>query len=230
MERRYLVAALAIIATFAGLSRGFQSLQHLAAKHAWHLSEIARLKGDAAAEQALAKVRTHLRPGYPEEAQLLAEMNVPMAELQADMTRRMVKQNLAAAQCAREFGLQQAERARHDALRMREELMRSKMNLRVSPMSFEIKLPDKMDNQIATSLAISTQRPAAKYINVPIVQASATPVICAIVTSQSDSDSGSAANNGETHIRCDTDAVQRETQRAVHQAMRQYQYAFRSAQ
>ena len=36
MERRYLVATLAIIATFAGFSRGFQSLQQLSLRGTQH--------------------------------------------------------------------------------------------------------------------------------------------------------------------------------------------------
>ena len=80
MERRYLVAALAIIATFAGFSHGFRCLQHLSLLHAEHLDAMAKVKADAgSAARAMAKIRTHLRPGYPEEAQLLAEMNVPIA-------------------------------------------------------------------------------------------------------------------------------------------------------
>jgi hypothetical protein len=41
MERRYLVAALVIIATFTGFSRGFQSLQHISFLHAEHLGAMA---------------------------------------------------------------------------------------------------------------------------------------------------------------------------------------------
>jgi len=44
MERRYLVAALVIIATFTGFSRGFQSLQHISFLHAEHLGAWRRRK------------------------------------------------------------------------------------------------------------------------------------------------------------------------------------------
>jgi len=44
MERRYLVAALVIIATFTGFSRGFQSLQHISFLHAEHLGAMAKAK------------------------------------------------------------------------------------------------------------------------------------------------------------------------------------------
>ncbi len=41
MERRYLIATLAIIATFTVFSRGFRSLQHVSLLHAQQLGAIA---------------------------------------------------------------------------------------------------------------------------------------------------------------------------------------------
>ncbi|HUI84318.1 MAG TPA: hypothetical protein VL240_08845, partial [Candidatus Binatia bacterium] len=61
MERRYLVTAVAIIATFAGLSRGFHSLQRLAAEHGQHFMAGATCPASAAA-QAVARLRTRLHP------------------------------------------------------------------------------------------------------------------------------------------------------------------------
>src|ERR1035438_5650479 len=91
MERRYLVAALAIIATFAVFSRGFRTLEHVSLSYGQHVGATAKSKCDgdvSAASRFMGKVRTHLRPGYPEEAQLLAEMNLPIAMAQAKVAER----------------------------------------------------------------------------------------------------------------------------------------------
>src|ERR1035437_633153 len=91
MERRYLVAALAIIATFAVFSRGFRTLERVSLSYGQHVGADAKAKCNAdvsAASRFMGKVRTHLRPGYPEEAQLLAEMNLPIAMAQAKVADR----------------------------------------------------------------------------------------------------------------------------------------------
>jgi hypothetical protein len=73
----------------------------------------------------MGKVRTHLRPGYPEEAQLLAEMNLPIAMAQAKVAEEVARQNMAAARCARATAKREAERARREATRMRERMAHS---------------------------------------------------------------------------------------------------------
>ena len=66
MERRYLVAAVAIIATFTVLTGGFQSLQRISLLRAEHLGVVAKAKcGAASAARAAEKIQTRLRPGYP---------------------------------------------------------------------------------------------------------------------------------------------------------------------
>jgi hypothetical protein len=123
MERRYLVAALAIIATFAVFSHGFRTLEHVSLLYGHHAG--AKCNSDVSAvSRFIGKVRTHLRPGYPEEAQLLAEMNLPIARAQAKVAEEVARQNMAAAQCARATALREAQRARREAERARREATR----------------------------------------------------------------------------------------------------------
>ena len=123
MERRYLVAALAIIATFAITSRGFRALEHLAVVHAAHAQTLSAPQcPSSVAERALAKIHTHLRPHIPEEAALLAEMNAPLINMQSTIAEQMSRQNQAIAQCARERAMRDAERAYRDAMRLQEQL------------------------------------------------------------------------------------------------------------
>ena len=123
MERRYLVAALAIIATFAVFSHGFRTLEHVSLLYGHHAA--AKCNSDvSAASRFMGKVRTHLRPGYPEEAQLLAEMNLPIAKAQAKVAEEVARQNMAAARCARATALREAERARREAERAQREAIR----------------------------------------------------------------------------------------------------------
>jgi hypothetical protein len=127
MERRYLVAALAIIATFAVFSHGFRTLEHVSLLYGQHAGADLRAKCNAdasAASRFMGKVRTHLRPGYPEEAQMLAEMNLPIAMAQAKVAEEVARQNMAAARCARETALREAQRARREAERPQREAMR----------------------------------------------------------------------------------------------------------
>ncbi len=128
MERRYLVATLAIIATFAVFSHGFRTLEHVSLLYRQHVGADLKAKCNAdasAASRFVGKVRTHLRPGYPEEAQMLAEMNLPIAMAQAKAAEEMARQNMAAARCARETALREAQRARREATRMRERMAHS---------------------------------------------------------------------------------------------------------
>jgi hypothetical protein len=121
MERRYLVAALAIIAPFAVFSHGFRTLEHVSLLYGHHAG--AKCNADAsAASRFIGKVR--LRPGYPEEAQLLAEMNLPIAKAQAKVAEEVARQNMAAARCARATALREAQRARREAERAQREATR----------------------------------------------------------------------------------------------------------
>lgn len=238
MERRYLVAALAIIATFAGFSHGFRSLQQLSLLHAEHLGAMAKVKAHASsAPSAMAKIRTHLRPGYPEEAQLLAEMNVPIAAIEARATERMAKQDIAAAQCARAMATREAERARRDAMRMRDKMLRSHPEATPTPISIEVNLPDEVNPRIELNTAALARRIMAQQVKLQIaanrLQAAsvriAAPDVPVIDTDDADQESSSEA----IHAGCNhKTSWQRQTERsareAARDAMRQIEYSFNS--
>ena len=160
MERRYLVATLAIIATFATFSRGFQSLQHLSLLRGQHPSALSRWA---------AKMKTHLRPSYPEEAQLLAEMNLPIAA-QARVAEQAMRQGQAAARCARETAMREAERARSDATRMRERIAREK-NVAPVPIAIDLKLLDGLDQRMDLKVAGLAERVAASNVRLQMAGA-----------------------------------------------------------
>jgi hypothetical protein len=123
MERRYLVAALALIATFAITSRGFRALERVSLVHSAHAQAIDHPQcPSSVAARALAKIHTHLRPRIPEEAQLLAEMNAPFANMQSTIAEQMSRQNQAIAQCARERAMRDAEQAYRDAMQLQRQM------------------------------------------------------------------------------------------------------------
>ena len=78
MERRYLVATLALVATFAVFSHEFRSghLDNLPCLRAELKSEIACAK-HYLADQLMAKLRPFVDRNAPEEPQMLAELNLP---------------------------------------------------------------------------------------------------------------------------------------------------------
>jgi hypothetical protein len=154
MERRYLVAALAMILAFAATSHGFRALQQMSWVHVRHSGAMAHsTHAPSCAARALAKIRTHLRPRYPEEAQLLAEMNVPLANMQATLEQRMTQQNSAIAQGYRERAMQDAEHAYRDAMRMQQDMTRAAGRANLGPM--EMNLPADLDQRINAALASS---------------------------------------------------------------------------
>src|SRR5271157_345709 len=165
MERRYLVAALAIIATFATFSRGFQSLQQLSQQRGQHGQAVTGPQCDSMpsiVSRWIAKVRSQLHPSYPEEAQLLAEMNLPIAAAQAKIAEQAVKQSQAAAQCARET-------AKRDAMRMREQMARE-ANI-AAPVSIDLKGLDNLDLRMQTKAAALAERIAARNVRMQIAAA-----------------------------------------------------------
>jgi len=126
MERRYLVAALAIIATFAVFSRGFHALEAISFDHSQkNLKTMAAAKCWASsAALSIAKVRARVHRDYPpEQAQLVAEMNLPAME--STIAEQMSRQEVAISRCAREKALQQAERAHRDAMRAQQDYVRA---------------------------------------------------------------------------------------------------------
>ena len=141
MEGRYLVAALAIIATFAVFSRGFRTLERVSLSYGQHAGAELKAKCNAdasAASRFMGKVRTHLRPGYPEEAQLLAEMNLPIAMSEAKVAEQVARQNMAAARGARETALREAERAQREAKRMRDRMAHPNAKASAMPIAWGV--------------------------------------------------------------------------------------------
>jgi len=147
MERVYLVASLAIIVTFATLSSGFKSLQQLSQQRGQQPSTLSRW---------VAELKTHVHPGDPEEAQLLAEMNLPLAATQARIAEQAMQQSLAAAQCARETALREAERARRDERRMHEQMAREARI--TAPAFIDLKRLDGLDQRIQVKTAAIAQQ------------------------------------------------------------------------
>ncbi len=162
MERRYLVAALAIIATFAVFSRGLRTLERVSLSYGQHVG--AKCNADAAAASRLiGKVRTHLRPGYPEEAQLLAEMNLPIVMARAQVAEQIARQHMAAAQCARAMALRQAERAQREATRMRERMARTDGSASAMPIAWRVNAVD-VDQRVQAETTALAERIAAQSV------------------------------------------------------------------
>jgi hypothetical protein len=241
MERRYLVAALAIIATFAVFSRGFRSLEQMSLLHAEHLSAVARAESAVAraesdartAAQTLAKIRTHLRPAYPEEAQLLAEMNVPLPPM-PPMPEIVTAPAPPVAPCARALALHEAERARREAKRMSAEMEREASRVSVDPISLRINMPEDFEQKMQQRTEAMAARLAAANVRLQKltvnrmqmasvrIAESELPVIQVDTTDQTDGDV-------VTHVHCNVNSRwQQQTRQAVRDAVRQFQYGYAS--
>jgi len=238
MERRYLVAALAIIATFAGFSRGFQSLQRISLRHAGHMGVAAKAQcGAAAAARAAAKIRTRLRPRYPEEAQLLAEMNVPIARLEARVADQLARQD-AASQCARAAAQQEALRVHRDAMRLREKMLRANVGGTMAPISFQVELPGNLDQRIEFDTGALARRLGAQQVKLQIaankLQAASLRIADSDVSVINTDDNGDQiSSNLAIHVHCNGKrSWQRQAERSAretaHNAMRQAEYSFNS--
>jgi hypothetical protein len=173
MERRYLIATLAVIATFAGFSRGFQSLQQLSLQRGQHGQAISgpQCSGlPSIVSRWYARIKTELHPADPEEAQLLAELNLPLAAMQAKAAKQAAKQSQAAAEIARETAMREAERAKRDAVRMREQMARADKTMAV-PVSVDLHGLDGLDQRIQVRTAALAERIAARNVRVQIAAA-----------------------------------------------------------
>lgn len=106
MERRYLAATLALAATFAIFSREFRAgcLAKLPHSRAEVVADIACAK-HYVVEQLMAKLEPYVDRSGPEEAQMVAELNLPelvrveqkAAEVQAQTAQRLAHQKCEAA-------------------------------------------------------------------------------------------------------------------------------------
>ena len=154
MERKYLVAALAIIATFAVFSHGLKSLAHYSVSSGERME--AAIGAKCASESSVAsawahQVRTHLRPGFAEEAQLLAEMNFPLAMAQMKMEESA--RQTAAAECARATAMRNAERAQRQAMKMQERFGRLRGNTLIEPLSSGQEMREQIRGQVQLGYA-----------------------------------------------------------------------------
>ena len=170
MERRYLVATLAIVATFAVFSRGLQSLQKFSLQHGKHGQVMIGQQCDrmpSIVSRWIARVKGELHPAYPEEAQLLAEMNLPIARAQAKIAEQAVKQSQAAA----ELAMRDAERARRDAMRMKEQMARSERTIAVTPVTIDMSGLDNLDVRVQAKAAMLAERAAARSVRMQMAAA-----------------------------------------------------------
>jgi len=163
MERRYLVVALALIATFAGFSSGLKSLQKLSLQRDDHVLRVAL---PAIVSHVLAKLNPRFHQTDPEEAQMLAEMNMPIAVLQARAAEEAARQSQIAADRARDVARREAERAHREALKMRDELARQKNMTTV----VSIDVP-QLDRRMQAQAAAMAQRMAAQSARMQIAAA-----------------------------------------------------------
>ena len=168
MERRYLVAILAIIATFATFSRGFQSLQQFSLRRGQHSQAVTGSQCDrmpSIVSRWIAKFKSELRPAYPEEAQLLAEMNLPIAAAQAKVAEQAVKQSQVAAETA----MRDAERARLDVMRMKQQMAHTATA--VAPVTIDLSGLDNLDIKMRVKAAALAERVAARNVRMQIAAA-----------------------------------------------------------
>ena len=169
MERRYLIATLALIATFAVFSRGLRSLEAYSktTSHQAGMKMGAQCPTEFSAfSRWLAKARTHLRPAYPEEAQLLAEMNLPFANMQARAAEQIAQQNLAAARCARETAMREAERAQREAQKIQQKMAREQASLQMDPISYPFTMPPALQQRIEVKTSAVAAKVAARAVKV----------------------------------------------------------------
>jgi len=209
MERRYLVAALAIIATFAVFSRGLRTLERVSLSYGRDVETNAKAKCNAdaaAASRLIGKVRTHLRPGYPEEAQLLAEMNLPVVMAKAQVAEQIARQNMAAAQCAGATARREAERAQREATRMRERMARSNRSVPAMPIAWEVNAAD-VDQRVRAKATALAERIAAQSVRLQMSADKMREVY--VETSDSDvahagdADVEQDSNTGSSRAHCD---------------------------
>lgn len=204
MERRYLVAALAIVATFAVFSHGLRTLERVSLTYGQRAQGDLKAKcnaEDSAVSRFIGKVRTNLRPNYPEEAQMLAEMNLPIAMAQAKVAEQMARQNMAATECARATALREAERAQREATRMREKMARA--NASAMPIAWEASIAADVNQRVQAKTAALAERLAAQSVRLQM----AADQVREVSVKFSDSDAEGAAvqhssNYAGSKVRC----------------------------
>ena len=168
-----------------------------------------RCHSSHAAHAAAEKLRTHLQPRIAEEAQLLAEMNVPVAE-QSSIAEQMGRQDAAIAQCARARALQQAERDRRDAWRMQRDLERASGHMSIEPLSLNIDLPQDLDRRIQERTAAAVAQIAQSNLKLQMMsdRLNATEMRFAGFESSARESGDQAVQHALQHVRCKIKAAQ----------------------
>jgi hypothetical protein len=120
MERRYLAATLALAATFAIVSRGFDSgkLAKLPRSRAEVVADLTCAKRYVA-QQLMAKLEPYVDRGAPEQAQMLAELNLPdlaRVEQKVSDAQTVVVQQMAQQKC--DAALRAQQKAKQQIFRM----------------------------------------------------------------------------------------------------------------
>ncbi len=153
MERRYLVAALAIIATFVGMTHGIHAVQQLSNDHSGNFEAVAlaRCWANSAVEH-VAKMRAHFRHDDSSgPAPMVAEMNLP--EMPSSIAEQMARQDVAASRCVREKAAREAEHARREAMRAQQESMHAYAIAVPEPQAFAVNIPSDLSERIQAVLA-----------------------------------------------------------------------------
>jgi hypothetical protein len=123
MERRYLVATLALVATFAIFSQEFRAgyLAKVPLTRAELRAHLVCAK-QYVADHLVAKVRPFVDRGIPEEQQMVAELNLPVlvrANEKVTETQALVAEQVAERNC------EAAQRAQEKAMRVQEAQIRA---------------------------------------------------------------------------------------------------------
>ena len=158
MERGYLVASLALVVTFAGVSRGFRSLENsslLSFRHSG-IQASSRCPAETLRREA-ERLRTHLRPHYAEEAQLLAEMDVPVVAEQ-------MRAQQSVAEHARARAEREAQRAQREMMQAQRDIENSTSNIRIEPLALELNLPADFNQRIQAQASAAAARITAKTV------------------------------------------------------------------
>jgi hypothetical protein len=221
MERRYLVATLAVIATFAVFSHGLRTVEPALLSYSQNAGANLKAKCNAdtsAVSRFMSKVRTYLSPDYPDEAQLMADMNLPIAMAQAKAAEEVARQNIAAAQCARDTALRQAELGRREADRAQRQAarMRDRMaHKNAIQITWGANMAADIDRQVRAQTAAIAKRIAAQSARMAAEQMQVSLQIsdsaaASADNDQAESDSNSYSNHSSSRTECSGTQVQQE--------------------
>ena len=161
MERRYLIATLALVATFAIFSREFRAghLANLPCTRAELKAEIACAKRYLA-DQFVARIRPFVDRGVPEEQQIVAELNLPVlaaanqkiAETQVQLAQLTVEKNCEAAMRAQESAL----RAQEAGFRAQQRSLRGVQRAQERAEEINVRVQERMQ-EVNTRMAVRAQ-------------------------------------------------------------------------